>query len=368
SIEILPGDGSAWLVGTSPDKPSSPFLFVDQNLGVPQKFLYEAYLFSLEVFKPARKLLQKSKAPSPICIQQLIASTAVILLANPAHQTALNTRKRLIQSNILDIEEELAYTAALLSSQHCAKESTLWHHRRWLFCRLYTLDDEPIPVASGEVLSTETHHQAIIPLDKLEFDLKLCSRACELYSRNYFAWAHRRFCINQVTIVLNSVLSKNNVAASENLEMVAAEISNVKRWIDQHISDYSAVHYLATLTRHLHSLMARISPPSVTYMQQALPPELLSLSNHAVSLVKAFPDHESLWLYLRAVTQPFTGNPDEETMIGTLIRDFVNPLALSTSDLALHATCTRASSQSAYRYLAWCSFVCIFLVFPSDAL
>ncbi|EJD54997.1 protein prenylyltransferase [Auricularia subglabra TFB-10046 SS5] len=237
-IEIVP---SAALLPDLDPNPHAPFIFIDGHLGVPKKALYQAYLDACRVFG----------APGG----DILRATAVILLANPAHSTALNARKKLVMKAQRDPRLELVYTASLLSEQQASKSSFLWHHRRWLLHSLYTTDKAPF--------SDDLEARNDIPRDVLQSELELAERACEVYPRNYFAWKHRRYC-------------------ARHLADLTQELDTIHNWLDRHVSDYSAVHHVCTIVR------------------PGAPAGLVTKNfDHALSLVAAYPGHETLWLFLR---------------------------------------------------------------------
>lgn len=268
SIEILPGGAHEWITLDQ----TSPFLFVEKNLGVPKKVLYRLYIEAIVVFKEAKGILSERGAgrsdPS-----NLIASSSVILLANPAHQTALNARKHLVQKGLIDPHRELEFTAALQSARECAKECILWDHRRWLFRRLYAKTDnsDGQPRSYSSVLD--------IPPKVIQKEFSLISKACEVYPRNYYAWNHWHFCME----ALHSSFRSNPV----NVDCVDVlhEFLHLRQWVETHVSDHSSVHHLCNLSRRLLDLDVV---------------DFTSFYEHALSLVMSYPSHESLWLYLRA--------------------------------------------------------------------
>ncbi|KAG9312075.1 hypothetical protein JVU11DRAFT_7358 [Chiua virens] len=79
TIEILPGD---WLRTQDPDH------FISSAVGV---------------FKFARTItVQRNHDPDTSLLRALTASSSVLLLANPSHQTALNARKHLVRMHMID--------------------------------------------------------------------------------------------------------------------------------------------------------------------------------------------------------------------------------------------------------------------------
>ncbi|KAF9652442.1 protein prenylyltransferase, partial [Thelephora ganbajun] len=264
SIEILPGEIDGWVLESTP---THPFLFTEGNLGVPQKVLYKAYIAAVRAYFGLRNESLQS-APSPQQCNLLDRLTRVVLLANPAHQTALNSRKKLVQNKAIDPHWELNLSTSLLSCRECAKESILWHHRRWLLRVTHgvptTVDADSIPEA--------------IPPDALEAEFACASTACHLYPRNYHAWVHRRFCVKALLASPQSEIPSNS-------GVLTKEYQRTLKWIESHISDYSAMNYAINFEKILSS-----GKPTEGY---------LPTKEHAASLLRSYPDHESLWMYLR---------------------------------------------------------------------
>jgi len=269
SVEILPGDIAGWVPESTP---TYPFLFAEDNLGVPQKVLYKAYLVAVRAYFALRNESRKS-APSPQQSNQLDRLTRVVLLANPAHQTALNSRKRLVQNLTVDPHCELNLSASLLSCRECAKESILWHHRRWLLGVIHE-----VPPTAGADSIPET-----VPPDALGAEFVRASAACHLYTRNYHAWAHRLFCAK-------ALVASQQSGVPSNLGVLAKEYQRTLKWVESHISDYSAMNYVANIEKML--LGGNLAEPR-------LPAE-----EHATLLLRSYPDHESLWMYLRSSVTP----------------------------------------------------------------
>ena len=143
SIEILPGDSSLWL-GGSPS-PHAPFLFVDGHLGIPGKLSYKAYLEAVAHFRDVGPVFQSvNSALVESQAQTLIESSAVLLLVNNAHQSALIARKRLVNHGLLSPTLEFDFLNALLTLKQASKQSTLWQHRRWLLRRIHPPTSAPI--------------------------------------------------------------------------------------------------------------------------------------------------------------------------------------------------------------------------------
>ncbi|KAG1740899.1 uncharacterized protein EDB91DRAFT_1081962 [Suillus paluster] len=308
TVEVLPGDASTW-ISDGAESPHSPFLLMENNLGVPEKELRRSYLFAVHVFAAARKVsgLHTFQNASTLtmtpAIQDIIDSSAVLILMNPAHQTALNARKRLVERNLINVGQELKFTAALLSSKHCCKQAELWYHRRWIFRRIYPIPTSP----QGSIadIAPDSTNFYLLPND-LSVEISLVIRACELYPRNYFGWMHRTICIKSII-----ASAMHFITSDVFVEIVTKEILDVTQWIESHISDYSAVHHLKTLAYLVDEMECTFLPDNLQH--------LLSPIGHALMLVRAFPGHETLWQYLRLFW-------DEGDVTAAFIASFVAPL------------------------------------------
>ncbi|KZP04468.1 hypothetical protein FIBSPDRAFT_1054658 [Athelia psychrophila] len=326
TVEILPGDYSLYAPAEGEHETSSktkPFLLVDGNLGVPKKALYRIYLFALQIFAQSRVSWDATLSDSDDMTRGLVAASAVILLANPAHTTALNARKRLLQAGVLQCGTELKFTEALLSSRNCSNQSIMWHHRQWLLSRL-RIEQEP---ALSEAPS-DMQHKLWGAHTTLEAEVAISTRACEIYPRNYFAWAHRWFCVNEV-ISLVSVVDSPSAAAG----VILSDIAVIKQWMETHISDASAVHYLICVMERTSTIV-----DIRAYADD--------IQLHAISLVKIYPEHETMWLYLRAAYHLRGDSPD----LQQFLREVAHPWASQILPCPGHDD--EVVSRFAYRFLA----------------
>ena len=308
----------------------APFLFVEDNLGIPQKILYKVYLYAVGIFQSARScvptrpttMIQPNHDLDASLVRILAASSSILLLANPSHQTALNARKHLVRMHLIDPHAELRFTASLLSSQHCAKHAELWYHRRWLlspaldshFSDAVSMDPYcRLQFASQEVLQQE---------------LELVSRGCELYPRNYFAWTHRLICMRSL---LSDYLTGMDTVGF--VPIFRKEIAGIKGWIDRHVSDYSAIHTILALSQ------AAFQSGDLSLMGLFIEGDLL---DHATSLVQEYPAHEALWMYIR--TAPSISDSRQTQQTQQFVNHFVHPLAHSQhSEIGIEEDLVKAS-------------------------
>lgn len=225
----------------------------------------------------------------------------MILLTNPAHQTALNARKRLVQSGFLAPEKELEFTEVLFrGSSDCAKQSILWHHRRWLFGRVFSIVDT-LPVLRNDVQPLPE-----IPPEIITKEFDIIRKACEAYSRNYYAWTHWHFIVG----IVKTQLSLHKGHPPLYLHILAHEYATLNRWVDLHISDYSSMYHLCSLEEVFHGLELRY--PDYSEDPITLAATKISLAEHALSLVTSYPSHESLWMYLRMAGALLSGEKRQE--------------------------------------------------------
>lgn len=210
----------------------------------------------------------------------LARATSVILLTNPDHNTALNRRKDLIRRGALCSREELDLCTAMLSEARNSKASLLWHHRRWLLQTLYP-PSHPDSILRGEGLD-----YLPIPVEVLALEFDIVEKAAEAYPRNYHAWAHRFACLRCLVVTAKQENAQNVFDA------VAGECERVERWVERHVGDHTAMHYLCRVIEAAWEL-------GITEDLGANgEPRVLS---HAMGMVRSYSAHESVWIYLREV-------------------------------------------------------------------
>lgn len=282
SVEVLPGELQEWRDQPLPeDAPKVhagfPFILIEGNLGIPKKVLYAIYLSAVST--PWR-----SSEP-----QMAEAVSSIIILANPAHQTALNARKRLITSGHLDPRRELALCELMArGSPEFGKQSMVWAHRRWCFTRIYGAIGPSMRTLSllpGWASSEEVQMLPRLSPASVQHEFRLIQHTCETYPRNYHAWAHWHHIIDVCYALFGS---DDTSTRSEWGEIIMKECERLRAWVNLHVSDYSAMHQML----HVQSVLEELSSEGSTCKSE-------SLIEQGLSLVKAFPSHESLWMYLR---------------------------------------------------------------------
>lgn len=300
SIEVLPAN---W--NSEPANPHKPFEFQDGNLGIPKGTFYEAYSHAIREFNgflnQGMDLLDEGKT------NDLLQSTCVVLLVNPAHITCLNRRKHLVETGRVQEKEELQTIASLQLLPEGAKSSILWHHRRWLLRRIYQ---------KGDILHTvDRLDECSIPLDDLSQEISITTTASEVYPRNYHSWLHRQKCMRSIVAMYRRAPEKGGSPPREALaQVLRAEEFAITKWIDLNISDLTAMQYLCQLYDSMeevgvdHMQVHLESEDTAEELQiQKVP---FSPLDHAIDLVQRYPTHEALWYYLRAAyfSHPKHGN------------------------------------------------------------
>jgi hypothetical protein len=201
--------------------------------------------------------------------------TRVILVQNPEHLRALNSRKKLILRKVSKahktqsdaavnqaIYDELHLTRLILGIAANAKMATLWHHRKWLLSLLFQ---------KKEALAKCLHHLPSIPLphDILEQELELVDQCASRYPRNYNAWAYRAWLIR-----------------GADADHIQVEWDRITKHLRTNITDHTAV------VHGLNTLLPRTA-------DEGRKKDLLHMAH---DLVERYPYKETPWLFLRGLT------------------------------------------------------------------
>ena len=96
------------------------------------------------------------------------------------------------------------------------------------------------------------------------------------------------------------------------------EIVGIKRWIDRHVSDYSAIHTILALSQ------AAVQSGNLSLTEIITEEDILG---HAISLVQDYPAHEALWMYTRMTLSIL--NLQQAPQIQQFVDHFVQPLVHS---------------------------------------
>lgn len=302
SIEIIPGDWNDWASPTiardTGPSASFPFLLVDGNLGVPHRVAYRLYLTasSFPRFKEFTIMDEKGMA-------SVVQKTAIVLLINPAHQTALNIRKHLIGQGRCPVDNELRLIDLLVRGvKVCAKESALWAHRRWCLHFLYgpvsNHTSNTSTLAAPFPTLAQTPLTPFLPPEAASREFSVVRQAVTLYPRSYHAWSHWRYSFDICCALVSSSSASNELRHAYS-QVILGEFKELNKWIGTHTSDTSAVHHLVTSLPTIWSLTS--SNTFSADVCQSLREESASskLAGEAWHLLSTFlPYRETGWIYL----------------------------------------------------------------------
>jgi len=248
----------------------------------------------MQVYSYASKSFFDLDSDSPL---QLDRTTSLVLLVNPAHQTALNRRKDLVLSGYLsNVNDELRLTAVLQSLPDGAKSSILWHHRRWVLNHFQPRVSNAHPTPDSLSCVSLTLHQ-------FTTELEVASTACETYPRNYHAWLHK-------CKVVEALAASYKRSASTEFEALfhTIEDSGMKH-VEMNIKDYSSMHYMC----RVFGATIKCGPTEKSRLDGTKERPSRPVE-HAKELLVVYPTYESLWYYLRVAIRI-------EQNLGMKIRD-----------------------------------------------
>jgi protein prenyltransferase alpha subunit repeat containing protein 1 len=161
----------------------------------------------------------------------------------------------------------------------------------------------------------------------IKHELNLIRHTCETYPRNYHAWAHWHFAIDvcYASIYFHSSISDSDEPGpqvgkrQDFLDIIVAECTRLRRWVDHNVSDYSAMHQLCQSHKLIEHLLrsGTLVPDSAKHLTAS------ALVDQSLSLVTAFPSHESLWIYLRTSLSHVAAENQRATLEEIKAKDFM---------------------------------------------
>lgn len=151
-------------------------------------------------------------------------ATRIILCLNGEISTAFTIRKRLIEEGILnEFHEEMRFVELICIK--FKKSSVAWAYKQFLFKKMVEKDHDYKSICffwQNEVSFIEKH------LVK--------------HPRNYYAWSHRLTLLKELF---------DNMKEGEVIDLLNSELSQVKKYCEKNVHEYSAYHYLQFLIRKL---------------------------------------------------------------------------------------------------------------------
>ncbi|KAF9878946.1 hypothetical protein CkaCkLH20_03846 [Colletotrichum karsti] len=278
------------ILGAShPLGPGESFLRDDNAVAVPKLRLVQAFVV-------ARQILQRHLGEDgSVEARRLRSATSALLLMDPEHLTAANTRKRLLRDEVSAGGDDVAESAlarekwfvdSLLTGRlhRHTKSPTLWSHRRWL---LEQFREAGLPVAVQRDVET------------------VIMVAGERHPRNYYAWSHARW-------MTGAFLTDSGQ------EGLLSLIQSVKKWSFRHRNDVSGWSFLV-------HLLAKTQDDSSKEASRSVFEETLDLAD---SLRWG---NESVWWFLRTMASSAASGQDgreqfmktQERLVAAMAEDSV---------------------------------------------
>ncbi|KAI0018284.1 hypothetical protein F4780DRAFT_534582 [Xylariomycetidae sp. FL0641] len=244
------------LLGTShPLEPGVNLLRDGLAVAIPKIRLVQAFFVAHRTFQT---YLESGKEHIS---DNVLSATSILLLMDPEHLTAANTRKRKLVTQIeagrntaeYYLTREKAFVDTLLTARlhRHTKSPTLWSHRRWLLTAWKNRD---------------------IAFDVEQDIERVVLVAAERHMKNYPAWAHARFLLGHFGTIQTGSIS-----------------TAIKEFCLRHHSDVSAWSFLG----HIIS-----TAPDVESRQQLCNALLADILKVTDSLRLT---NESVWTFLRTV-------------------------------------------------------------------
>lgn len=273
-------------LGTShPLEDGVNYLRDESAVAIPKLRLTQAFLVARQYLQDhlTSRPVRATDAAASAIPDQVLAATAVILLMDPEHLTAANTRKRALQHKLasftgVDDDEDAAglRSRAVQAEEHLVnslltsrlhrhtKSPTLWGHRQWL---LKLCQSEGIRLAAAD--------------DDLS---EIIMVSGERHPRNYYAWNHARWLLLNRRVLDHSLLLADDGQQQQRLEKLS---HNVKNWCLKHHGDISGWSFLAFVLGHMRDGQRQAALCNVV-MQDVL------------RIVESFRwSGESVWVFLR---------------------------------------------------------------------
>lgn len=166
-------------------------------------------------------------------------------------------RKTLVEDGFLSVEEDLKVSQLVLKRKPKNPENFV--HREWLLMYLSKKNR-----LTSEILNQE---------------LEICLQAAHQYASNYYAWNHRYYIVNKFF--------------RTDLNFLFDESELIKKWINNHISDYCGYHYKQMILSIIFNELADLN-------EKEKIAELLNCENAtAKKLIQIYPNQEALFCYKR---------------------------------------------------------------------
>lgn len=239
-----------FLGSSHPLEPGVNFLQDGNAIAIPRLRLVQAFFV-------ARQILIKYLGHVGAAVtDDVTAATSVILLMDPEHLTAANTRKRALSASgnpaKVALEKEIQFVDTLLTARlhRHTKSPNLWSHRRWLVSTCLSLG---------------------IPCNIRHDITYVVMVAGGRHPRNYVAWQHARFLLDSDPSLASTIAF------------------DAKSFCLKNHSDISGWSFLSDCIARIHDEETRILVRS-------------SVLDDVLSMTQSFRwTNESVWVFLRTI-------------------------------------------------------------------
>ena len=136
-------------------------------------------------------------------------------------------------------------------------------------------------------------------------EIDICQKIAERYPKNYYAWTHRRF--------LWTILMTTTTSSTMIKDLLQKEYLTLFQWLNHHISDHSAVHYLCQVLQLLLQQQQQQQHDDGDDDDKDDNDDndnvvlLLEIAKTSLEetkrLIKNHPNHESLWILRRMINR-----------------------------------------------------------------
>ncbi|KAL9080676.1 MAG: hypothetical protein Q9159_007554 [Coniocarpon cinnabarinum] len=310
----------------SPDLHPDQFAIriIENAVGIPQTLLLLAFQYARLLFLSGLPQARSHGLDRWDDFQHTMSCTQIILLFDPTHVTAANTRKRLLRwlfdpsfspaGSVIDeiIRKELWLLDSLQTSplpKH-TKSSVLWQHRRWLLDEFL---EWVMDVQRADVLGSKRMSILLAPNDTfggnpidpteifwrslIEPELKVIATSGERHRLNYHGWDFARRLIE----VMIDYSDENDLDLPR---LMSTSVDLVQDWCLSHLSDTSGWTFFLWLVGQTRdeNLMTRC---------------FVSVGNLVVSYRYR---QEPVWIFIRTIlaSEDFLSAEFRATFVGEL--------------------------------------------------
>lgn len=250
----------------------NPIVLVNHKLGIKSSCLRPLFLFAYEKLLGRRR---ERKRDYSLSVTETVQLSRAVLLVNAECYTVWNIRKELISAGILSLEDDIKFSALVLSKHPRSAET--FAHRRWTI---------------GQLEKHKGQNEFVHCC--LRSELAISLRAAESYADNYTAWSHRSWLVERFM--------------KDMKKRLFCELQVMRKWTERHISDNCGFHHKQVLLKYLKNVC---SNSEVIHL-------LLSELEFTSDLILTFPGHEVVWYHRRFVYYFWNQFCTAGTSLGTL--------------------------------------------------